>query len=218
MTAVGSFLESPFKFLQDNVLIVRFEGEDHDTIGSDPVELTFLKPKDTDLVAKQLGRNLGVYLVVHPKQAGYMSHCTPDGRTFSAYFCPYRQGNTLGTMIGNKADYMFTTQMDGCSLGIGSAAPDGSRLVYHSNIGAPNAEAQSAAQNTTLNLILPGELDAMWEPKDYRYEFGESALCATTFGVRSRTTKTWKFYSQTYAVDSSKSPKTVYLREVKDVF
>jgi hypothetical protein len=51
-----------------------------------------------------------------------------------AYWCPYHDNRQLGVMLEGDAPYMFTAVMDGCSFGIGSANPDGSRAVFHANM------------------------------------------------------------------------------------
>lgn len=52
---------------------------------------------------------------------------------FDAFYCPYEDDTALGVVVGPGATFMFTPLQNGCSLGIGSAGPDGSRLVFHAN-------------------------------------------------------------------------------------
>jgi hypothetical protein len=135
-----------------------------------------------------------------------------------AYWCPYKNNNCLGDMVGNDSRYMFTATMNGCSFGIGSAAPDGSRLVYHVNLGGGGANvrdkravegslrAQAEAQEWALlernvptsNIIEPmlygGGVRSVDHPS-----FGQVfsiANTSTTVGLRSATG--WDFYTLMY--------------------
>ena len=85
--------------------------------------------------------------------------------------------------------------LHGCSLGVGSAAPDGSRLVYHSNVGG-----DSAQQAAALASALPG--GKKWEKTDYQteklngYSGFSQYLKSTAIGVRRA--DTWTFWAQVY--------------------
>jgi hypothetical protein len=213
-SAAASFFADPMSFMADNIIVVGFEGGDTDTLTSTPLDLCLAKRMAAGGRAMKLGRELGLYAI---GTAGFLKHCVPNvesiSPSFKAYFCPYRGGSTLGTMVANDADCMFTTQMDGCSLGIGSAAPDGSRLVYHSNVGG-NAPAQETMLNTKMGGAV--NIETIWAPKSYRFEFGMAELCATSFGIRNPKSRQWSFFSQTYQRAYSR-PDKFYLREVKKV-
>jgi hypothetical protein len=212
MTAVGEFLQSPIGFMEKNIVIIGFDGIEHDPLNARVEEMTFVTKPPQQGQAKQLGRNLGLYFAVPNAMVAAMPGVTPDGRTFSAYFCPYRQNDTLGTTVSNRADFMFTATMDGCSLGIGSPTQDGSRLIYHANLGG-----NAGKQDLVLNLVMGASISSVFGPGSYRTEFGEGVLKSTTFGVRSRTSKQWSFYSQIYFEDKQATPRKYFLRQLKSI-
>lgn len=215
MTAVGKFLADPFGFLQDNVILVPFTDIAADRLDDAPIDMTFYSLPAKDAVASQMGKPLGLYFLTRPA-AIYNPQAIKDGRTFKAYFCPYAENDTLGTVIGKKADYMFTTAMDGCTLGIGSANAQGSRMIYHSNLAKLGEGGQASGQASVISMTLGASLEAMFQPKDYRYEFGVSSLLSTTFGVRAG--NNWNFYAQTYTVGPANAlPRKYFRREIKKV-
>ncbi len=211
-SAAAQFIADPLGFMRDNIIVVAFEGGDSDTLTSAPLDMCLAKRTAQGGRASQLGRQLGLYAV---GPAGFLQHVhsvESISPPFKAYFCPYRQGQTLGTVVSKDANYMFTTQMDGCSLGIGMAAPDGARLIYHANVGG-----NVPVQETNLDSKLgSANIETIWSPKSYRFEFGQAELCSTTFGVRDQKTGQWSFFSQIYQ-RAYTNPDKFYLRQVKPV-
>jgi hypothetical protein len=146
---------------------------------------------------------------------------TLDPNPFVAYFCPFKEKETHGTVISSAANLMFTTQMDGCSLGIGSPTTTGDRLIFHANAGgqpsvATNTQDASLRANFSAGNTL---IQQIWGPADYRESRKGTFYKATTFGVRTPTTNTWSFYSQRYTTEtSSHSISTILsLKEVATV-
>ncbi len=205
------FLIDPLAFMNDNVIVVTFEGSDTDTLADTPLDLCLIERAPLGGTASKVGRTLGLFAIGTAGFAVCVANVKSVSAPFKAYFCPYRGGQTLGTVIGARADFMFTTQMDGCSLGIGMANGTGERLIYHSNVGG-NVDAQQ----TQLTGKMGVGIETVWAPKSYRMEYGQAELCSTTFGVRNETTGQWRFYSQTYQRRYS-NPDKFYLREVKTV-
>jgi hypothetical protein len=205
------FLLDPLAFMNDNVIVVTFEGADKDTLDDTPLDLCLIERSPQGGTASKLGKPLGLFAIGTAGFAICVANVKSVSAPFKAYFCPYRGGQTLGTVISNKADFMFTTQMDGCSLGIGMANSSGARLIYHSNVGG-NVDAQQTQLTSKLGIGI----ETVWAPKSYRMEFGQAELCATTFGVRNKDSGQWKVYSQTYQRRYS-NPDKFYLREVKTV-
>jgi hypothetical protein len=212
MSAVGKFLQSPLGFLEQNILVVGWEGRPEDNLGGRTDEMTFMTKPRTTALARKMGIDLGLYFVVPAAMANALPTMTPDGRTFDAYFCSYQQNQTYGITLGKDADFMFTATMDGCSLGIGNANPDGSQLVYHSNLGGRSEE-----QRLVLGLVLGLSLGHVFEPSSYRFEYGQGVRKSTTMGIRSRTSNSWSFYAQIYFEDATVTPRKYFLREVKDI-
>ena len=197
---VGQFTTDPVRFMESNI-VVCFEGGpgaggmgSHTGGGSAPVlvetrtnfVLEILDPPY--YVASKLGQALPVYRVTQVPAA--------SGESFNAYICSYGQHMTFGVTLGKAANLMVTAQMDGCSLGVGSAASDGSRLVYHSNAGG-----DAAKQAAALAAALPGG-QKKWEKTDYQtdkligYWGFNQYLKSTAIGVLKK--DTWTFWAQVY--------------------
>jgi len=214
-------LADPPGFMRKNLVIVNFEGAPRDTDDA-PLDLVMYSLPLSRVVGKKLGESLNVYFIAEASMLKFSPGATAAGPAFKGYFCPYRQNDTLGTVISNKADVMFTAAMDGCSLGIGSPTSGGARMIYHSNTANLGSQsdphAQGKAQGTTLSLMFGASgVDRVWAPKDYRFEMGQGILRSTTFGVRNTGTGAWNFYSQVYTQGEAPMPTTYFLREVKTV-
>lgn len=125
----------------------------------------------------------------------YQAHPTNDmsgNGMFLTYWCPYKEGELKTTTVGNGANLMFTAPMNGCSFGIGSAGPDGNRLVGHSNAkGQPDSWT---LQNKVLRVTKMN--DGMVNPNTYMNIAGDDPVLVTTFGVRDASTNEWSFYYQ----------------------
>jgi hypothetical protein len=138
----------------------------------------------------------------------------PDGTiaeagaaVFRAWYIPMTEMSGSGgglahhvTLAGSDGpDIALTSQMSGCTFGLGSAAPDGSRFVAHIKppSGPPNTEAYASMRNDASL----GTMDAFFErpsrPGDRSY--GNPRNRATIIGVRHA--NQWRFYAQTYNLD-----------------
>lgn len=124
-----------------------------------------------------------------------MSNQNPS---FNAYWCPYESNDVQQVTLGNQADYMFTAKMDGCTFGVGSANPDGSRTVCHANVGGKGHD-QLDLIKASASFQNDGGLSYLG-PAAYRFQTGtEMYTQATTFGIRVPVEgrgNQWKFYSQ----------------------
>ena len=210
----SDLFKDPLGFMNDNIIVVGFEGDDHDTLDGKIFRLRLAKKSPTGGKASQMGRDLGLYAIGPDSVITLMNGLESKSHTFKAYFCPYRQGKTLGTIVGSDADFMFTTQMDGCTLGIGDRQPDGTHLIYHANVGGDVGAQQTALTNA---FNAQGQtVGTVWDPPKYRFEMGQAELCSTTFGVRDTATNRWTFYAQTYQ-RANTIPDKFYLRDVKKV-
>ena len=211
----------PVDFMENNIVVVNFEGAPRNT-DDRPLNLVMYSLATDRVIGKRLGEVLPVYFVTEASMLLFSPGATAAGPAFPAYFCPYRKDDTLGTVISNKADLMFTAAMDGCSLGIGSQTSNGSRMIYHSNTAqlgsTSNPHAQGEAQSTTLNFMFGSSgVDQIWGPGNYRFEMGQGVLRSTTFGMRNTNSGDWNFYSQIYTQGQTPVPTTYFLREVKTV-
>jgi hypothetical protein len=211
------------QFMQDNIVIVQITG---DTSGGDLSITNGVQPFKLYSLPTVTGRkrnwrktSVGVYFL-HPFAAPvYYPNAVADNTQIDAFFCPYEQGKTMGTMISNQANLTFTTQMDGCTFGVGSTTPGGHRLVYHTNkaaVGDPNNPwVQQNAQDTSLRGAFAGAhhmLAGALAPSGYRTSARGTSYQATTFGVRTGN-GTWDFYTQRYTIDRH-APRRYSLKEV----
>lgn len=205
--AIDDFYNDPKEFLKTNV--VRVGGipvKSGETTNS--VFYLIIRKKEHAKVVDDSGREIGkVYDLARS-----------DGTTgIKAYFCPYKQNSSCFITLGAAANYMFTTQMDGCTFGIGSNA-GGNILVGHANYAAIGKEweqgnsmaldpsgTNSAPSNVAMGRqrqrqsqlnVLQSKMD--WKgkfikPEDY---MPADAGRATTFGVRKA--GGWSFYTAMY--------------------
>jgi hypothetical protein len=222
MTAAQNLMADPAGFMADNIVIVEMEGNNAPRTTNGPVTLRlYARPTARITGRKRSWKSprVGVYYLSPDPVPAFFMDAIIDPNIITAYFCPYKQGETHGTMISNGADLMFTTQMDGCTLGIGSRTPGGDRLIFHANSGgtsnvAMNNQDQSLRAEFRTNNTL---IQQMWSPLDYRTSRRGTAYKATTFGVRNPGTGDWNFYCQRYTVESMTPRIKLGLKEVKDV-
>jgi hypothetical protein len=116
---------------------------------------------------------------------------------FRTYWCPYKQNGIAGVAIGREAKFMFTVQLNGCSLGLGSETSDGSRLVRHVNMSASGpkeadaadvrpAKQEQQAQHQRILIRQEGDFGSqIVQPQDYRTRGKDGLLKgeANVFGV-----------------------------------
>ncbi|SDD66072.1 hypothetical protein [Rhodospira trueperi] len=200
MTAAQQFKEDPIEFMENNVVLVRCGyGTEWKKTLSKHFGSSLIGGVMT-LTLKAVGRNydktayhgrygyrVPLYMLVNGRNAD-------RNEQIAAYWCPYEDNKTFGVMLGNAAKYMFTAEMSGCSLGLGSPCQDGSILVYHSNVKSATGN-QSSAQMTELAKV--GATQKVLTPGEYRStEFGQDAINITPFGVREKSK--WKLHYQMY--------------------
>jgi hypothetical protein len=205
---VDDFYKDPKSFLDTNVVRVgSVPLKDGETTGS--VFHLELAEKAGASVTDATGKTIGK---VYDLRRGDASSPGID-----AFFCPYKQNSTHFITLSNAAQYVFTTQMDGCTFGIGNDTK-GALIVGHANYGSLGAEwehgysmslnpdqennaplntamgrqRQRQAQMATLNSKM-GWAGRFIKPEDY---MPNDVGRATTFGVRE--TDGWKFYTARY--------------------
>jgi hypothetical protein len=112
----------------------------------------------------------------------------------SAYICNYTPNQHHSIDIANAADFCFTTNLNGCTFGIGPVA-NNTRRVTHSNRGGNTLLQRADIQ--AAHGAGPGLAGiTLLEPAQYRRLGGGGALQATVFGIRNGLN--WKFYFQSY--------------------
>ena len=132
-----------------------------------------------------------------------------DGRrkadSIAAYWCPYQPDGMYYTVLGDACDWMFTATMDGCSFGVGHAAPDGSVIVGHANSAGLDQQGDKSAmiddQRQHLEGLLGMDGTTILDPSGYRSRktgwFSKAwDVSSTTFGVR--VSGEWQFYTHRF--------------------
>ena len=111
-----------------------------------------------------------------------------------AYICNYTANQYHSVDIGNAADFCFTTNLNGCTFGIGPVV-NNTRRVTHSNHGGNTLLQRADIQ--AANGVGPNLAGVtLLEPAQYRRLGGGGALQATVFGIRSG--MNWRFYFESY--------------------
>lgn len=111
-----------------------------------------------------------------------------------SYVCNYTAGGVHSVDLGNAGDFCFTTNLNGCTFGVGPVVA-GVRRVTHANTGG-NSVAQRAQVWGSQGVPLNSPLVTLLEPSQYRRLAPGANLNATVFGIR--TGVLWRFYFQLY--------------------
>ena len=119
-----------------------------------------------------------------------------DDDAFQAYWCPYKQNGMGEVAVGRSAKFLFTVQLNGCSLGFGSADQSGSRLVRHVNLSNAGPKSNTPAaqigakqidqiQQQRIKLAEGAQGTKLVEPAAYRQKQSGGVLGgeANVFGV-----------------------------------
>jgi hypothetical protein len=218
-------VNDPVGFMRENIVIVNDSGN---TAGGDqsvtngttafqlvsyPAIVGFPHSGVTGTRRKQRG-NMEVFELKPIASLGFLAGggAVIDPFPITAFFCPYAAGSTFGTMVTNASRLMFTTQMDGCSFGVGSATPNGDRLVYHSNMPAVNSVAQEFAQDGALHTAFSMQnthIQTVAAPSLYRTSRKGTLYKATTFGVADAN-NVWSFWTQQYTIERATPRKYAF--------
>jgi hypothetical protein len=199
--AVAALVKNPLLFMQTNLVRPNLAG----AFGNDPIWMTLDEDKPAILPNGQVIDSWSITVGADG----------PD--SFKAYWCPYGIDTTQSVTIGPAAKLMFTADMTGCSLGVGSPTDTGHQLVSHANCaqignliasfyGNDNVpmqlfvlrESQRAFQNLSLQQSHGGDPGmAPIEPSSYRQDPREptQTLSSTTFGIKDEHDQ-WAFYVQ----------------------
>jgi hypothetical protein len=127
----------------------------------------------------------------------------PNQAVFDAWYIAMSdiEGGPLAHQVplsgSDGPDIALTSQMSGCTFGIGSPAADGGRLVSHIRpppVGQPNA----ATYQTMRQAASFGDMDGFFDrpSRPGAASYGNPENRATIIGVRNR--GNWRFYAQIY--------------------
>jgi hypothetical protein len=199
--AVAALVRNPLLFMQTNLVRPNLGG----VFGNDPIWMTLDEDKPARLANGQ------------PIDSWSIAQGADRPDSFQAYWCPYAVDTTQSVTVGPDATLMFTADMTGCSLGVGSPTNTHHQLVSHANcarIGSLIAshygnddldmqllvlrESQQAFQRLSLRQQHGGDrgMTAI-EPPSYRQDALEpgQTLSSTTFGIKDQNHQ-WAFYVQ----------------------
>ncbi|MDB5381661.1 MAG: hypothetical protein JWO26_1293 [Rhodospirillales bacterium] len=141
-----------------------------------------------------MGVPLGVTDTADAACGAYKGVNMPGGANATAlncYVCNYVAQDHRSVTLGDQANFMVTTTMNGCTLGIGRAGGGGAVTVTHANTGGkiPEQRAQVFLGQGTQDVSL-------FEPTEYRNFAVGRSMNIFTFGCREA--GTWKFYFQLF--------------------
>jgi len=218
MTAISDFVADPKTFLKNNMLRVLF------TMSARPNSVGQFKFELKQYTATKLsnGTQIPCYSLV-PLDAQetriYSRAPTAANQHYlSAYWCPYEDDAMHSIVVNNQANFMFTSNMDGCSFGVGApAVGTGACRVAHINL---RSQANShVAQDASL---MVGGLDQhMVKPDRYMTSSKtptaiNGEIKATTIGIRNTATGAWSFHYQQYRLLNGQINQ-VFLVSLKNV-
>jgi hypothetical protein len=127
----------------------------------------------------------------------------PNQAVFEAWYIAMSdiEGGPLAHQVSlsgsDGPDIALTSQMSGCTFGIGSAARDGGRLVSHIRP-PPGGQPDVATYQTMRQAASFGDMDGFFDrlSRPGAASYGNPENRATIIGVRRG--GNWRFYAQVY--------------------
>ena len=205
--SIEQLKSNPIAFMESNIIKVTYNNSN-----AGLVRLKLQKATVPGKIIDSKGKKIGDCNIYELKEGD-------SGKdSINAYWCPYDNNSVHSVTVHNKADFMFTPRMNGCSFGVSSPSKDGAVRVAHANTqdnkeldqiekamqkldytkGIPpemnrlrflQQVAQQKAQKGQLSTELDGDLAQYLSTSMYQN------LELTTFGVRNSSNK-WSFYFQ----------------------
>jgi hypothetical protein len=209
MPTQADFLNDPWDFLRHHIVLMGMEG--YGDAGVKWFKLT------------RLARNTAyaVSTVSQIKSDVFQLDGHRDGPTdgyFQAYWCPYQREETKYAVIGTAANFCFTAQISGCSIGLGHETDTGHTLIIHSNRGSTPAEGLTVAQSQEQDIRRLAEhtLRRVFGPSDYRLDSkGRARYQGTVVGWRGPNgAGPWQFRAQIYEHLPQITPRKYRLRKL----
>ena len=200
MTAISDFVANPSQFLRNNLLRANFQLNPLD--GQDVRMFKFV-PHPYQGTKLSDGSTIPSYALTPVGQSERITlRADPNALNrdyLNAYWCNYAVDLQFAIIVANAADFMFTSNMDGCTFGVGSPAANGACRVSHINLRSqPNSHN---LQRGTLSM--QGFDDKVVDPDRYMTSsrvptalYGE--IKATTIGIRNTGTGQWEFRYQQF--------------------
>jgi hypothetical protein len=218
------FHSDPLQFMRDNIVIVPQSGDTSVVLKTGIQKVCFYwYPKgggNTGFKRDKQRTEMDVFYIGIPGKTAPTQ--VTDGQEFAVYFCPYESNAYHGVVLGNECSYMLTTQMDGCSLGVGSRTNNGEVLVFHANAAAGNKNQASMqkAQKALLKTAFLNEgasILGTLAPSNYLNSKRGTNYASTTFGLRDAGNRKWSFYAQRFSIETGKTGFQYGWKEVKKI-
>jgi hypothetical protein len=193
MSDRSDFVSNPVKFLEKHILRCQFFDGGVDIAESRPHVVTIKEMKNSPAIVNSTGGKVW-YLTTDT------SGCALNEKA-PIFWVGYRKNDVTPGMLTNASRLMFTANMDGCTLGVGSQGGDGACLVMHANKASAGATggrpAQALAQHGQLASGYGGSDFWSVEPSAYMDGMGATGVFkATNFGVNQG--GWWFFYSHSW--------------------
>ncbi|HEY8288851.1 MAG TPA: hypothetical protein VIG49_06250 [Acetobacteraceae bacterium] len=187
MTAQQDFVRDPVTFMQENILRCQFFDGGVNISESKPLVVTVKVMNGDPKIANR--PNGKVYYLT--------TDVTGCDRTAKVpiFWLGYKDNDTRRGMLNNSSRLMFTANMDGCTLGVGSQNGEGGCLVSHANSKkGGSGGTQSLDQHTQLRDVFDGGDFWTVDPTSYMDGMGGSHVFkGTNFGVNQD--GWWMFYT-----------------------
>lgn len=137
-TATQTFVNNPRQFLANNLVIMKGDGGGQ--YGPMPFRLEL---SATSVCKRPNGTGVPVFFIV-------LAQGNAD--SFRAYWLPYMNDNAYSLRLGNRADFLLTPTMDGCTFVVGqSTTHPGRTKVAHLNY--QKSVADPSMPGTTKRVI-----------------------------------------------------------------
>uniref|UniRef100_UPI003F6E813A hypothetical protein n=1 Tax=Elioraea sp. TaxID=2185103 RepID=UPI003F6E813A len=137
MPTQADFLNDPWDFLKSHLVLMGMEG--YGAAGVKWFKLVQVPRTSAFAVSTIFNVKSDVFRLV-----GHLGGATAG--YFQAYWCPYEREETKFAVIGTAANYCFTAEISGCSIGLGHETGTGDKLIIHSNHGSTPAPNLTVAQ------------------------------------------------------------------------
>jgi hypothetical protein len=191
MSDRSDFVSNPLIFLKKNILRCQFFDGGVKISESRPRVITIKEMANSPRIVNSPGGKV-FYLTADT------SGCS-HAEKVPIFWVGYQQNEVTPGMLTNNSRLMFTANMDGCSLGVGSQAGDGGCLVMHANKakGTGGGPAQTMAQHTQLQSGYGDTEFFEVQPATYMDRMGATGkFKATNFGMNRD--GWWFFYTHSW--------------------
>lgn len=210
MTPVEWLAYAPENFLQHNVLRIR----------TGQVRSGIIQAPMTDDSASWTVNRRSTVLGREKTGGGVFDLRAPGvaGPTLQVNWCGYKVNSLQMHMLQHPPNLMFTANMDGCTFAIGSAEPNGDRVVGHFNIldaHGTNVDEMAFAAHTAFGADAP-----LLDKTQYMVQHGAPGAVSPR-GISVQTTTVgffeggaWRFFHQRYRQTGETSIEILDVRPI----